>query len=148
MVMLKSMKTILPALLMCCSLTVLASPVLAQDQRDFGFRVQFGPDVERLLRQAENHTRQFAAMLEDRDRYGLSERARELQSQLDMVGGNFDESSHYNRRAQVATVLRVAQSLSSALQYRRVSTDLRSRWLVVRSDLNRLARIYRLRPIS
>jgi hypothetical protein len=86
-------------------------------------------------------------MLEDRDRYGLSERARELQSQLDMVGGNFDESSHYDRRAQVASVIRVAQSLSNAMRYRRVSYDVQRQWLLVRSDLNRLARIYNLRQI-
>ena len=143
-----SLKRSLCGLLMCFTLGALASPTLAQDRRDFGFRIQFGPDAERLLRQAENHTRQFAAMLEDRDRYGLSERARELQGQLDMVGGNFDESSNYSRRSQVASVLRVAQSLSNAMRYRRVSNDVRRQWLLVRSDLNRLARIYSLRQIS
>jgi hypothetical protein len=86
-------------------------------------------------------------MLEERDRYGLSERARELQSQLDMVGGNFDESSNYNRRSQVASVLRVAQSLSNAMRVRRVAFPVQRQWLLVRSDLNRLARVYNLRPI-
>lgn len=131
------------ALLMCCSIGVLASSAVAQDRR-----IQFGPDVERLLRQSENHTRQFASMLEDRDREGLSERARELESQLNMVGGNFDESSHYNRRAQVYSVLRVAQSLSNALRARRVGVQVQRQWLLVRSDLNRLARVYNLRQIS
>ena len=97
-------------LLLCCSVAVLTVPSVAMAQRDIGFRAQFGPnqfrpDVERLLRQAENHTRQFAAILEARDREGLSERARELQSQLDMVGGSFDERSNYSRRSQVANVL-------------------------------------------
>ena len=147
MVMRNSLKISLCALLMCCTLGVLASPTLAQERRDFGFRIQFGPDVERLLRQTENHTRRFAAMLEERDRYGLSERARELQIQLDMVGGNFDESSNYSRRSQVATVLLVAQSLSNAMRYRRVSIGIQRQWLLVRSDLNRLARIYNLRQI-
>ena len=135
------------ALLMCCSVGVLASPAFAQERRDFGFRIQFGPDVERLLRQTENHTRQFVAMLEERDRYGLSERAGELESQLNMVGGNFDESSNYSRRSQVASVLRVAQSLSNAMRYRRVSFGVQRQWSLVRSDLNRLARVYRLRQI-
>lgn len=136
-------------LLMCCSIgAALAPSTFGQDRRDLGFRVQFGPDVERLLRQSENHTRQFAAMLEERDRYGLSERARELESQLNMVGGNFDESANYNRRSQVASVLRVAQSLGAAMRARRVSVDVQRQWLLVRSDLNRLARVYRLRAIS
>ena len=128
------------ALLMCSSVGVLASSANAQDRRDLGFRVQFGPDVERLLRQSE--------MLEERDRHGLGERARELESQLNMVGGNFDETSNYNRRAQVASVLRVAQSLSYAMRARRVGVQVQRQWLLVRSDLNRLARVYNLRQIS
>ena len=139
-------------LLLCCAVAVLAVPSVAIAQRDIGFRVQFGPnqfrpDVERLLRQTENHTRQFAAMLEERDREGLSERARELQSQLDMVGGSFDERSNYSRRSQVASVLRVAQSLSNAMRVRRVGVAVQRQWLLVRSDLNRLARVYNLRTI-
>lgn len=136
------------ALLMCCTMGALASPTLAQERRDYGFRVQFGPDLERLLRQAENHTRQFAAMLEETDRYGMSERARELERQLDMVGGSFEERSNYSRRSQVASVLRVAQSLSNAMRYRRVSFNVQRQWSLVRSDLNRLARVYNLRQIS
>ena len=131
---------------MLIAVGALATPSLAQE-RNLGFRVQFGPDVERLLRQAENHTRQFAATLEERDRYGLSERARELQSQLDMVGGNFDESSNYSRRSQVASVLRVGQSLSTAMRARRVGIEVQRQWLMVRNDLNRLARVYNLRQI-
>ena len=139
------------ALSLCCAFGV-ALPSVAVAQRDLGFRVQFGPnqfrpDVERLLRQTENHTRQFAAMLEERDRYGLSERARELQSQLDMVGGSFEERSNYSRRSQVASVLRVAQSLSNAMRARRVAVPVQRQWLLVRSDLNRLARVYNLRTI-
>jgi hypothetical protein len=148
MVMRNFLTRSLCALLMCCSVGVLASSAVAQDRRNLGFRVQFGPDVERLLRQSENHTRQFAAMLEERDRHGLGERARELESQLNMVGGNFDESSNYNRRSQVASVLRVAQSLSDAMRARRVGVQVQRQWLLVRADLNRLARVYNLRQIS
>jgi hypothetical protein len=139
------------ALLMFGLLGALASPALAQERRDYyyGSRVQFRPDVERLLRQAENHTRQFAAMLDDRDRYGLSERAQELESQLNMVGGDFDQRSNYNRRSQVASVIRVAQSINNAMRYRRVGLgfDTQRQWLLVRSDLNRLARVFNLRQI-
>jgi len=129
-------------------MAALASPTLAQERRGFGFRIQFGPDVERLVRQAEDHTSRFVAMLDERDRYGLSERARELQSQLNMVSGDFDERSNYGRRAQVATVIRVAQSINNAMRYRRVGFDVQRQWFLVRSDLNRLARVYNLRQIS
>lgn len=135
------------ALLMCCALTALASPTLAQERRGFGFRIQFGPDVDRLVRQAENHTNQLVAMLDERDRQALSERARDLESQLNMVRGEFDESSSYNRRAQVANVLRVAESIGNALRYRRVDYDVQRQWSMVRNDLNRLARVYNLRQI-
>lgn len=135
------------ALLMFCAAAGFASSAPAQERRDWSFRVQFGPDVERLLRQAENHTSQFVAMLDERDRYGLSERARELESQLNMVGGYFDERSNYGRRSQIASVLRVAQSLNYAMRYRRVDFDVQRQWRIVRWDLNRLARVYNLRQI-
>lgn len=144
------------AILMTCSMAVLASPALAQEGRNFGVRVQFGPDVERLLRQAENHTAQFAALLDQRERYGLNERAHELERQLNMVGGEFDRrsdyydrtSNGYDRRSQVASVLRVAESLNNAIRYRRVDFDVQRQWSMVRSDLNRLARAYNLRQIA
>ena len=133
--------------MMCCAIGALASPTRAQERRDYGRRVQFAPDLERLLNQAENHTRQFAAMLDDRDRYGLSERARDLENQLNMVGGDYDQRSNFSRRAQIGTVIRVAQSINTAMRYRRVGFDVQRQWLLVRSDLNRLARVYNLRQI-
>jgi len=135
------------ALLMCCAAAALASPAVAQESRNWGSQERFRPDVERLVRQAENHTRQFVALLDERDRYGLSERARELESQLNMVNGEFGRYEHYNRRSQVASVLRVAQSLSNAMRYQRVDFGVRRQWLIVRSDVNRLARVYNLRQI-
>ena len=135
------------ALLMCCAVVALASPGLAQERRDWGFRIQFGPDVERLVRQAENHTSQLTAMLDERGHEGLSARARDLESQLNMVGGEFNQSSYYDRRSQVATVLRVAESINNAMRYRRVDFDVQRQWSMVRNDLNRLARVYNLRQI-
>jgi hypothetical protein len=128
-------------------MVALASPTLAQERGGFGFRIQFGPDVERLVRQAENRTNRLTAMLDERGNEGLSARARELESQLNMLGGNFDESSNYDRRSQVATVLRVAESINSAMRYRRVDFDIQREWSMVRNDLNRLARVYHLQQI-
>ena len=137
------------ALLMCCFAGALASSAVAQERMDYGRRGQFGPDLERLLRQTENHTRQFAAMLDNdnRDRNWLGERARELENQLNMVGGDYDQGSNFNRRSQLGTVLRVAQSINNAMRYRRVGYDVQRQWSMVRSDLNRLARAYDLRQI-
>jgi len=131
------------ALLMCCTIAAISPVTMAQD-RDWGFRIQFGPDVERLVRQAENHTNQLASMLEERDRGGLSERVRELESQLNMLNSDFNEDSNYGRRSQVSNVLRVAQSINNAMRYRRVDYDVQRQWAMVRSDINRLARTYRL----
>jgi len=128
---------------MCCTIAAISPVTMAQD-RDWGFRIQFGPDVERLVRQAENHTNQLASMLEERDRGGLSERVRELESQLNMLNSDFNEDSNYGRRSQVSNVLRVAQSINNAMRYRRVDYDVQRQWAMVRSDINRLARTYRL----
>jgi hypothetical protein len=135
------------ALLMCCTVAALSPVTMAQD-RDWGFRIQFGPDIERLVQQAGNHTNQLVSMLEERDRLGLSERARELESQLNMINGDFNEGSNYGRRSQVANVLRVAQSISNAMRYRNVDYDVRRQWAMVRYDLNRLARAYHLPMVS
>jgi len=134
-------------LFLCFLIGALATPSYAQERGGFGFRVQFGPDVERLVNQAEDHTSQLASMLEERNRDALGDRARDLQSQINMVSSNFNESSSYDRRAQVASVLRVAESLNNAMRYRRVDYDVQRQWSMVRTDLNRLARIYGLRPI-
>ena len=135
------------ALVMGFALLALVSPGLAQERRDWGFRIQFGPDVERVVQQAQNHTNQLTAMLDERGHEGLSARARDLESQLNMVGGEFDRSSYYDRRSQVATVLRVAESINNAMRYRRVDFDVQRQWSMVRYDLNRLARVYNLRQI-
>ena len=134
------------ALLMCCAAVTLASPAFSQ-VRDWGSRVQFRPDVERLVRQAGNRTNRFAAVLDERGLEGLSARARELESQLNMVEQEFDESSRYGRRSQVASALRVAESINNAMRYRRVDSDMQRMWSMVRNDLNRLARVYNLRQI-
>jgi hypothetical protein len=135
------------ALFACCAIATLSPVSLAQD-RDWGFRIQFGPDIERMVRQAENHTNQLVSMLEERERPGLSERARELGSQLNMLSGDFDEGSNYGRRSQVASVLRVGQSINNAMRYGRVDYDVQRQWTMVRFDLNRLARTYHLPQIS
>ena len=64
-----------------------------------------------------------------------------------MVGGDYDQGSNFNRRSQLGTVLRVAQSINNAMRYRRVGYDVQRQWSMVRSDLNRLARAYNLRQI-
>ena len=135
------------ALLMCCAVVALAPAGLAQS-RDF--RVQFGPDVQRMVRQAGNRTSRLAAMLDQKGLEGLSARARDLESQLNMVEQQFDDSSRYGRRSQVASALRVAESINNAMRYRRgdrVDYDVQRAWSMVRNDLNRLARVYNLRQI-
>ena len=142
------------ALVMSCSIMALAIPAFGQQGRN-PVRVQFGPDVERLLHQAENDTSRFVALLEQRERYGLSERAQELGRQLSMVGGEFERRSNYydrtsngyDRRSQVASVLRVAESLNNAMRHIAVDNDVLRHWTMVRYDLNRLARVYNLRQI-
>jgi hypothetical protein len=128
----------------------LALPASAQDWRGpFGVRVQIGRDVDRLIRQAENHTSQLAAMLDERERYGLSRQARDLENQLNIVGAELDRrSNYYQRRSAVEDALNVAQGINSAMRYRRVDYDVQRQWAMVRYDLNRLARAFNLRQLS
>src|SRR5262245_1971589 len=107
---------------MFCATVAIASPAQAQEwRRPFEFRVQFGRgiDADRVIQQAENHASQLAALLDERDRPGLSARVRDLESQLNVVGQQFDQTtSYYDRRATLASALRTAQGIQNVMRYR------------------------------
>jgi hypothetical protein len=151
-------------------LLMLASPSFAQWGRgSYGSRYR-ATEVNRLLRQAENRSGQFAAMLDrtvERGRFEqtrrwddrgtnievgrLNERARELERQLAVASRELDRTGDINAaRSEVANALSVAQSINSAMRFRRAGSGngMERQWMLLRSDLNRLARVYNLRQLS
>jgi hypothetical protein len=150
------------ALTMCCLMLALALPASGQ------FRIEIGRphDVygaDRLAREAEVHTGQFAAAVDRASEQArldestvdlrLSDRARDLERQLTIVSEDLDRGSrHYDVRSDVASALRIAEDINNSMRYRHTGFGfgfgVDRQWMLVHSDLNRLARMYDLRQLN
>jgi len=148
----------LTALTMCCLMFALALPASGQFRIEIGR--PFSHDADRLVRQAEIHSGQFAATVDRAFETGrfdettvdtrLSDRARDLERQLNVVAQDLDRGSrNYEVRSDLASALRIAADINSDMRYHRTAFGfgVNRDWLQVRSDLNRLARMYNLSEI-
>ena len=156
------------ALITFCLMLALASPGLAQwpdRNRDRGYDRGYGRiSVDRLIRQAETRSDQFVASLEQRNNRGLIERifgdtervgrlaarAHDLESQLNALREeSFREGDNdSDLRASVANVLSTAEDVNRIMNYRQSNPVVERQWSMLKSDLNRLARVYNLRQLS
>jgi hypothetical protein len=135
-----------------CAVLALATPSYAQ--KGFGFRIQFG-DRDRnvravgLINQAENRSDRFAAMLSGQENF-LSEQARELASQLDVVRSEANNgASFYDVRSNVASALNIARTINREMRNGGgMGFQAERQWSMLRSDLNGLARAYNLGGIG
>ncbi|MFY9556967.1 MAG: hypothetical protein WAV47_19835 [Blastocatellia bacterium] len=147
---------------------MLASPGFAQVGRwSFGSRYR-AAEVARLLRLAETRSDQFA-MLVDRSRgrfeqtgrwddrgttrrdERLSDRARELERQLDIATQELSRTGNVLAvRSEVANAISMAHGINNAIRFRRTGygSGVDRQWMLLRSDLNRLARVYNLRQLA
>src|SRR5262245_38528359 len=100
-------------LLMSTIVLSLAAPSLAQWRGSYRTRAYQRGEVERLIRQAENRSDQFAAMVDrmfDQVRWsspireeGLSARAHDLERELNIVRQDFfSAGNYYDVRSQVS----------------------------------------------
>jgi len=145
----------LTALSMCCLMFALALPASAQFRIEIGR--PFSHDADRLVRQAEIDSGRFAATMDRAFRYdetnadtSVLDRARDLERQLNDVAQDMNRGSRsYEVRSDLATALRIAADLNSDMRYHRTAFGfgVDRDWLQVRSDLNRLARMYNLSEI-
>ena len=141
------------AIAVCCMVMALASPGFAQWRGSYT-RV----NVDRLIRQAENRSDQFVAVFDralDRSRLEgtiredrLNERALQLERELNIVRQQFNRTgNHYSIRAHVSNALNVAQGINTVVRNRRLHPVAERQWMLLRSDLNRLAAVYNLRQL-
>jgi len=146
------------ALTVCCLVLAIASPSFAQGRGANRSRTYARLDVDRLIRQAENRSDQFVAMFDralDRSRLEgtiredrLNERAIQLERELNVVRQEFNRTgNHYNIRAHVANAINVAQAINTVMRNRRLNPATERQWMLLRSDLNRLAAVYNLRQL-
>jgi hypothetical protein len=144
------------ALTVCCMVLALASPSFAQGRGYSRGRAYSRADVDRLIRQAENRSDQFVAIFDralDRSRLEgtiredrLNERAMTLERELNIVRQQFNRTTnYYNVRSHVANALSAAQGINNVMRNRRLDPVVERQWMLLRSDLNRLAAVFNLR---
>jgi hypothetical protein len=143
----------------------IASPSFAQYR---GGRGYLRLDVDRLIRQVENRSDQFVRMLDrshDRGRFDsrvrdarwndrvrenrLMQQARYLERQLNRVRQEFSRSrNHYEIRAHISNALNAAHAINNVMRRERFNPAIERQWVLLRSDLNRLASAYSLRHMG
>ena len=150
-----SLKKSFGALMMCCMVLALAAPSFAQ-WRGSG-RYNRG-SIDRLIRQAESRSNQFVAVFDralDRSRLEgtiredrLNERAAELERQLNVAREALNRSTnHWAIRSSISNALDVGQAINTVMRRRNLTPNAERQWMMLRSDLNRLAMAYGLRQL-
>ncbi len=135
-----------------------ASPSEAQRR---GARRARGPiytraDVDRVIRRVETRSDVFVRMFDNaldrsvlngsRREDRLNERAMELERELDQVRLEFDRIEGYRDiRNNVARAMNVSEAINRVVRARRLSPQVERQWVLLRTELNQLARVYNLR---
>ena len=108
-----------------------------------------------MIRQAENRSDQFVLIFDralDRSRFEgtiredrLNERALDLERQLNIVRQEFNRTrNYYEIRSHVANALNAASGINNVMRSRRLAPVAERQWILLRSDLNRLAAVFNL----
>lgn len=140
-----------------CSIA-LPSASLAQRRgpyRDGGYT---RADVNSLIRRVEESSDAFVKIFDDaldkstmdgsRKEDRLNDRAKDLEKQLDQVREEFDRREDYRDvRENVSKALSAAEAINKAVRNRRLNYQVQRQWGLLRSELNRLGRVYNLRSL-
>ena len=143
------------ALMMCCVVLAMAAPSFAQWRGSSRYNRGY---VDRLIRQAEAHSNQFVGVFDralDRSRLEgtiredrLTERAAELERQLNVARGELNRSTnHWAIRSSISNAIDVGQAINTVMRRRNLTPNAERQWMMLRSDLNRLAAAYGLRQL-
>jgi hypothetical protein len=115
-------------------------------------------NAERLIRQAENRSDVFVRLFEralDRSPFEgsrreerLNDRAMEMESHLNLARQEVNRTNnYYSVRSHVASAIDVAQGINNVMRSRQFNPGVERQWMLLRSDLNRLAVVYNLRQV-
>ncbi len=115
-------------------------------------------NVSRLIRQAEDRSDQFVILFDralDRSRFDgtlredrLNERARHLERELNIVRQQFERTNNlYALRSHIANAMEIAQGINNVMHRQRLHPTVERHWSLLRSDLNRLAGVFNVRPL-
>ena len=143
------------ALSVICMTLAIASPSFAQWRGSSRYN---RGTVDRLIRQAEARSNQFVAVFDralDRSRLEgtiredrLNERAAQLESQLNIARQELNRTgNHWAIRSSISNAIDVGQAINNVMRRRQLTPNAERQWMLLRSDLNRLAMVYGLRQM-
>ena len=141
--------------MMCCVVLAMAAPSFAQWRGSSRYN---RGSIDRLIRQAESRSNQFVGVFDralDRSRLEgtiredrLNERAAELERQLNVARGELNRSTnHWAIRSSISNAIEVGQAINNVMRRRNLPSNAERQWMLLRSDLNRLAAAYGLRQM-
>jgi hypothetical protein len=139
----------------CCLALALAAPSLAGPQGRYRGRAYSKSDVDRIIKRVETRSDDFVKIFDkslDRSALDgtqsedrLNERAKDLEKALDKLREDFDRTDTWrDTRGRVEDVMREAEAINRVVNNRRLSNRVEASWVLLRTDLNRLAGIYNL----
>ncbi|MEO7505701.1 MAG: hypothetical protein ABIZ95_00575 [Pyrinomonadaceae bacterium] len=112
-------------------------------------------EVDRLIKNAENRSDEFVGTFDrslDRSRLNNSERedqlnrrAQDLEKAFDDLRSRFDRTESYlDTRDEARKCLNIATDINVAMRNNRLGTRTENAWVILRNEMNTLARVYNL----
>lgn len=144
-------------LLVACTATICWSSIAAA-QGTAGGRFYTKADVERIIKRVEERSDSFRKVIDNSlDRSALdgtnredniNKQVKELENAIDKLRHDFDRAQTWQEtREQVQRVLNEADEVNAMMRRWRRGGPVKSEWVLVRSDLNKLFGIYNLRVL-
>ena len=142
-----------------CALLILSIPGEAQRRRRPIRRGYTKTEVNSIIKRVEERSDKFVKLFDrSLDRSGingtdredrLNEYARNLETALDELRGEFDRKENYvETRPEVRRCLDIATNINVAVRSRRLGGETERQWALLRIELNTLADVYGLPAIG
>ena len=154
----RSISKVIMAAVALFMVALVSTPAEAQYNRRGRGRGYTKAQVEQIIRRLENQSDRFVRSFDrsldnsrvdgSRREDNLNQRARDLENAFDSLRLEFDRTDRYqDTRAQVSSVLNVAEDINRAVRNRRLRGNTENLWARVRTELNALASVYNLRQL-
>jgi hypothetical protein len=153
----KSFSKMMSGAVVVCLLAAMSVSLQAQNRR-YRNRTYTKADIDRIIRRVENQSdvfvRSFDSSLDNsrldgtRREDNLNQRARNLETDLDVLRQEFDRTDRYlDTKSRVSRALSTAEGINSVVRRRRLGGNTERLWAQVRTELNALAYAYNLRQL-
>ena len=137
---------------LCSILLALSSASFAQRRGAYRGAVYTRAEVNSLIHRVEERSDAFVKIFDSaldrsnmdgsRKEDRLNDKAKELEKQLDHV-----REEYRDVRENVSKALSASEEINKVIRNRRLSYEAQRQWGLLRLELNKLARVYNLRPL-